>query len=252
MTLVDPQGTMARVMRPADTFETLYQGVSATTPILLVPPNPDGEFKTREHGSDERLDIDLNLVAMKTVGRDSNLRLYLPRLWSWNTLAVPTFSTDYQYLLLWRMRQLQDHLYDDSRGYSLADRFGVPDTTAASNQERLYVPCAPGPLITPVVVGWDDLPLVAVGVNGVLGQGVYDPNNVGDKARQPEYYPPEIVQARGDELGIAVRRVNLLSSTTWDFDGVDAPFSNYFGTGQGNHEIYHHLGVEVYTTTAMT
>lgn len=252
MTFEDPQGTMAQVMRPPKGFESLYQGESADIPILLVPRDDEGEFRAVPRVQN-RPELSPNLVRMLQVGRDSTVKLWLPRLWANFNLAAVA-GQDYEYQLVWRLRQVRDHNVDGSQ-FSLADRQGVPDTTGTSPVMRLYIPCAQGPIITPSSIGDDTLPLISLGTSGHLSNGVYDPDTssgVGARANQATYYPPEILHSRGDEMGILVRRVNR-GLGTWDFTtgGRDEPFSNYFGTGGNTHAVYPFLGVRVYTTTAL-
>lgn len=251
MTFVDPQTTMLSVLRPADSFETLYQGQAATKPILLVPRDEQNQFDLLAKGARQRPDLNSALVRMVQLGINSTAGLVFPRYWSHGTVQTPAVEGFYQYRVLWRFRQNYDHQVDAPVEHSLADRTSVPDTSGATPQPRLYLPCCQGPLIVPSQIGDDEVPLVAVGVDGVLSQGVYDPDSVAN-AGSTTYFRPHRLHVEADELGLLVTRVNPLLSSTWDFNGIDAPFANYFGTGGGNHAMYHHLGVRIYHTTSLT
>lgn len=250
---LDPQGTMAAVLRPPNNFEGLYAGVAASTPILLVPRTTQQQFRALDVGA-RRPELDDHFVNMLSVGRNSTLWLWLPRLWTQDSVQTPAVTTDYEYQLVWRLRQLRDRTEDDKQ-FSLADQRGTVDTSSGTAVKRMFIPCAQGPIIRPTIVGTDELPLVGIGQTGTLSQGVYDPGNfttTPTAARGTTYYPPEAVHVRGDEVGLLVRRVNQ-GLGAWNFATHDAAFSNFFGTNLSEpadlHPERYYAGVLAFLTT---
>jgi len=89
------------------------------------------------------------------------------------------------------------------------------------------------------------LPLLPDGSPGVLQQGILDPVTNSTVAKLP-IYVQFWCDVQGDEFFLLVNRATIAQDqSTWDFtqQDIDLPFSNIYGTGNGEHPEFPHTGI---------
>lgn len=252
--MADAQFTNAFIMLPYKNFEDTYQGIPATTPLYLTEGGDARDSLAGQPGYDPELQKGL------AVPLGSRVLLWLPEL-VYIATASPLVINGYQYSFTWRLRNVFDYR-QDRRHYHFPKQVpGVADATVSPAADRVVIPAAnnsvvyvqpePGAFLERAVqnarsedirVLGSNLPL-AVAPGGVpatndmtVQQGIQDPA-VTTTARTPGFLVHEL-QAVGDELLVAIRRVpsDDGSPANWDFTdagGTDEQVSDFYGKGRG-------------------
>lgn len=261
MTEINPSFSTARVLKPFDGFETIYQGQSATIPIAM-PSALD--FEAGKPGYDPFL------ATAAPVPKGSRIVLWIP-LTLVPDSESPTPPLKYRYQLVWRLRNVRE--YNDTAAqptgqqklFSLPnDAFGVQDNGA----DRVIVPCGmesvvyeqnePGIDFANGTVnvrgiyvvpdgGLSVLPLLPSGQTSSYGQGTFV--NSSQTPSAGAGYMIYETTAQGDELVLWVRRETVAGGDLWDFTSTDQPFSAVYGTNNGSHPSVPDLGVFLFTGT---
>jgi len=261
--LADAQLTNVKVLKPFAGFEAVYQGKLASTPIAF-PGDLDPQAG--------RPGFDRHLMRGIPVPEGARVLLWIPQC----TGAQDGFQ-EYIYRVVWRFSTLRKYRSpgraDIPRGpYHIPVQLpGAPDTTVGS-QPRVIVPAAWRNVAfeqpeAPMTNGRVNLrpeeiaivepslldaarPLLADGSDGIIQQGVLDPATNPASAPQP-LFEPFWFDAEGDELLILANRRTFgdLTHPFWDFKsaGVDFPFSNIYGTGDGAHASFPGVGIYIQT-----
>ena len=246
----DAQFGIPRLLRPFETYSSVYQGQAAATPILFSevldvasgtavgwgsPLDPLAQAGT--------VGYDQSLVRGLSTPIGSRVLLWLPKF-----VAVSGPSSDrYAWLLKWRMRNLNDHNLTSQAYHIPITSFGVRDTTVGTGGERFIIPAAsqtimysqsPAPVTTAGIAtgalrqedfttgaGNQPLPLIPGGGTGAIQQGIINPNSTfGTVGALNDFFQLHEVQALGDELVIGCYRGTTLGAN-WDFAGADVNFS---------------------------
>ena len=100
--LADAQFSVARVFRPFEGFEAVYNGQSVRTPIA-IPGSLDPDAG--------RTGFDTNLISGIPVPMGSKVMLWIPTIFqdSGGALGPPSFQVvPYRYQFVWRLRNLRD------------------------------------------------------------------------------------------------------------------------------------------------
>lgn len=251
MTLVDSQISFPTILKPLPTFESVYQGVVATT-FMAFPGGLDPESAKGTPGYAS------NLQGGIPVPYGSRLTIWLP--------YVPTGGTPpvYEYRFIFRLRNVEDFRLR-RQPYHLPDQqYGVPDTSSGAPVDRFVVVAGsqilayeqgePTGLVNLDTERWSPMggllqgaaPLGAAGQGLILSQGVMDPATQPNYANQPLFNIFRC-DAEGDELVILCRRRDVDTDRFWDFGGPDATFADLYGTGGGKHSPIPNLGIYVFT-----
>jgi hypothetical protein len=267
--MVDAQLTNARVLKPFENFERVYQGQSALTPIAF-PGLRDKRAEDHAQG------IDPNLLAGIPVPEGARVLLWLPMCFASNDESA--VDIPYSYRLIWRFQNLSAYRDPAARSKRAPYHFprqspGAPDTTvipfpgsprvtipaswhviAHEEAEPLTGPTALNIRVENIIPRLDSLglfvqPLLASGQPAVVEQGVADPASI-PGAVMPIFIP-FWTDAEGDELIIVVTRTDATAQDTWDFTdpAKDLAFSNIYGTGNGSHPSFRDLGIYLQTGT---
>jgi hypothetical protein len=241
--LADAQFGIVRLLRPFTDFETDYQGVAATIPIMMTEKSRplDKLAAAGETGYAP------DLVRGLEVPMGARLVIWLPTIRITADAIIP-----YIWSFWWRFRNVGDNRKTQQPFHYPKQGPGVPDTGApageqarvvipASNQTIIYTQTEPATALTRVTQNLRSedlnvgslpipLPLIPGGATGALQQGLLNPAG-GAVADQPLYQVHEI-SAVGDELLLGVTR-NVDEDANWGFaDGEpDAQFSDFLGTG---------------------
>jgi len=258
--MADAQFTLVNPLRPFEGFEEVYQGQSVTRPIAF-PGTLDINAGKNGYAS--------NLLGAIPVPLGARLGIWIPAAVALQIVRV------YTYTLHWRMRSLQDFRNaagnnDLRRPYHLRNQSpGAPDTTVGT-QPRFVVPCAndsiiyeqpePATLFDPGIArtlkqvyeigeaAGSFNPFTPTGTEAIFQQGVLDPAVVGTQVAGDPIFTPLWTDVMGDELLITVTR-DVDDGANWDFAGVDLPFSNIYGDGNGTHGLYPQVGIYIFTGT---
>lgn len=269
------QWSTAKILKPFDNFESVYQGISALRPIAFP-----GTFDP--------------MVVAGVAGFNSTLISGFPvplgaRLLFWFPLCFFGYEVPrlYRFQLLFRLRSIEDHndsiqlLNRDPKSqiqYHLQRReMGIPDAPGgpdlaiipACAQSIAFVQQEPagdkantttnlrGNFIVPdgELIGDgatnSPAPLDPAGDPATMTQGVF-PAATGDTPGGPVYYP-YVCDAVGDEVIILARRqiIDDPDNDTWDFDDVtkDLAFSTTFGTDDGTRSPLQTSGIFLLTGT---
>jgi len=262
MTMVDAQAGIGLILKPPKNFETVYEGEDATIPIPFVARNLAGEFTFLDDvaGADG---VASDLTRFVPVPLGASMLLCIPRALFADGAALRAPS--YVYDLRWRLRTasdaaLREMVGDPTHPFQLVPQFGAPSTPAPT--ARLVLPAYTSETVTPATVGSDSRTLIAPGVYGTVGQGVYDPAafsglgdpDAGNLALGPVFFPPLLRAVLGNELSVVARK----ASGTWAFTDTgatgDAAFSNIYGTNVGGdpHPYYDGVGIVLITMSRST
>jgi hypothetical protein len=275
--LADAQFTLARVLRPFDAFENIYQGQETGIPIAF-PGVLDADAGTPGFSP--------YLLAGLEVPLGAKVQIWFPVVSYGGELTLnPPTIVPYTYQLHWRMRNVADfrsrrkpyHLGKQTGG--AADPTGTP---SGQSVERLLLPSCletvlyqqpepsdapavanlrgttitvPGDGILSAVTGYGR-PLLPVGVPpppgggqafGQYEQGVADPGFM-DQATL-SIFRAYFTIAKGDELSITVNPIAARVGGTWDFAAEDQGFSNLYGTNVAGppHPAFPDMGIYVWT-----
>lgn len=252
----DAQFTNARVLKPFDDFEAIYQGKTGFTPISM-PGVRDPNAGTPGYSP--------NLVAGLSVPLGARILTWIPQ-------PCNVFTT-YRYYFVFRMRSLRD-FRNPAKGkprgaYHIPlQRSGQPDTSSGTAEPRVQIPAAvkviafeqpePTEFCSSGVIrirredlesqmNPGGLPFLADGSVGVFQQGILDPASpvVGGIASQPIFLPFWF-DAEGDDMIVVVEKSD---NAAWDFGGPDQVFSDIYGTGNGTHPPLPGSGILVFTGT---
>lgn len=232
--LADAQFGTARILRPYDGFEAVYQGQPASTPIMLSevvdPPGGDPldpSAATRDAGYSSRL------VRGLDVPMGSRVLVWLPQISA--IVAAPSTIARYQWTFIWRLRNVYDYRNSRTPYHFPKQAAGVPETGGDAGP-RVIIPAAtqtlpysqsPEPagnsgVLTnlrneAVTTGASVIaaPLLPGGTTGIIQQGLGDPN-IFPAIGRPIYQLHE-VQACGDELLIGLTRATDVTPN-WDFN----------------------------------
>lgn len=261
--LADAQFSVARVFRPFEGFETVYQDKSPRTPIA-VPGNLDPDVGATG--------FDANLISGIPVPMGSKVMLWLPTIYqrtSEDPLELQVVP--YRYQFIWRLRNLRDFrarrsayhfprqslgannefvvpaaqkvvLFEGpntTRNQGPAGQFSATSEVFSTHQgvlERLEFPS-----VTPVA------PRTPADAAASYQQGVANFSGVEDN--QTVTFNSIQMDAEGDELLIMIDRLDDEGFTSnWDFtdaSSTDFGLSLFFGSGSGS--IIRDLGIYVFT-----
>jgi len=258
----DSQFTIITTLQPIDAFEAAYQGQPAGVPIAF----PGGQ--------DEGVADDLiapNLQKGTPVPFGAEIVLWIPFCAGFD--ADETLTEQYEYQVIWRMRNVRDFRQTRRPYHMPRQTAGVPDTGAVPSA-RSVIPAADwaaGRQAAPVYVTDTGTTLAEyssnrivpragnitagpIGTDGVtqntLTQGIFDPVAQPGIAGDPLFNPVFLGRAPGDEMIILARRVNQ-GGGNWDFtaagagSGIDFPFSNVYGTRDGQKTRARDVGIYV-------
>lgn len=247
--LADAQFSVARIFKPFDGFEDVYQDVDGRTPIALPGTlDPDAD----------KQGFDSNLISGIPVPYGARLSLWIPTLFRIES-GIGIISSEYEYRFVWRLRNLRDfrenksayHFPRQSRGED--DEFVIPSAKKVTMYESsklidrignnaaaeatqcisdissdVFVPKALQP--TP--------PLSPRGEDAALQQGL------GAAATNTEVTFNSVqIDCEGDELIICIYKPE--ASGDWDFEGDDKAFTDFYGIGSGKN--LPDLGVYVFS-----
>jgi len=261
--LVDAQFGIGQVLKPFPGFENVYQAKAGTIPIAF-PGVVDELARQGVTGYDP------NLIAGIPVGLGSRVVLWIPQ-----TIAGYTTTMNYQYRVLWRMRNVQSYRDRLARGIQEGNNYhlvgnvqGEPQTQTPNqdpSQKRYLIPGAQRVLafepsepvsgtavtnlrpeaVRPFINQSWVRPLTPAGQPGVWQQGTYlfsSEQNPGGPSWSPFWF-----DAEGDELAILCEKVD--PTNPWDFTdaAADKSFSNTFGTNAGTQPINPNVGIYVFT-----
>lgn len=262
----DSQASNQVIFRPQSNFESIYSGEDAGSNPLYLFPSVAGQTNVQN--------VD-NLAQQGVDGYDPNLARgarvpMFSRCLLWLPAPFYTFegnATPYEYILIWRLRNLFDFA-NDRRPYHIPSRGGEVDTFL--NQTRVAVPACieaisfkqtePGagaipsaaqvtsyfgnisPMV-PVIRG----PLISSGSWQPTQQGVFDRNVAGvNRADSPSFATYETT-CKGDELLVAVRRS---TGGNWDFAGIDGDLTEFLNPIYRFNGVYLFFGSGVPFSTA--
>jgi len=252
--LAVPEFGIAHLLRPYEGFEAIYEGVLATTPIMVTEGNQsrDPIAALGTTGYDPELVRGLNTVV------GARVLICLPSL-SMNELN----GEPYTWKFTWRYRNLFDHrITQEARAsYHLAKQgLGIADVGGANPGARVVIPAMAQSLVfnqTEPDAGFvhaqshlraedmqpqaarDQLPLMPNGANGAIQQGLLPSTTQFYTA--PMYVVHE-VQALGDELIIGFNR-NLGQHNNWAFATIDLHIANFLGSETPDLGVYVLMGV---------
>lgn len=247
----DPQGSIFRVLRPPRGFEAYYTGQPTTTPIPFVERDQQREYRSRDMRAGQA-GVDPNLARYVPVPFAASLAILIPR-----ALLAGEEQT-YSYELRWRLRSVVDWTATQQIPYHVVTEPGASDATVTppASPERITIPAYTSQVITPSVIGGGVAVLVGAGVEGVAGQGIYDPDTLtpNELAYAPNlFFPPIWVRCEGDDLSIvAFRPGGGEDPPEWDFEdeNEDGPFSNVFGEAQ--HAAIPSVGIYLFSGVRST
>jgi len=265
----DAQFGLARILRPFANFETAYQGVTSSRPIMFTEGGKALDSQAGHPGYDPLL---LNGLSVPFGAR---VLIWFTRVTGLTGISPFDSSFPYIWQLSWRLRNVFDYQQNRTPYQLGQSQPGVPD----AGSPRVVLPVATETIIysqTPeptyptqpvsnlrsdtlrTEIGSAAVPFVdPAAVNtGVYQQGVFDPVVDAGIADQPLFGPYD-THAKGNELLLSVRRNPDPASgggaaqPNWDFAGglaVDHVFSQLFGNGQG--QVFPNIGIYVMTGTA--
>lgn len=255
--LADAQFSAAKIIKPFRDFEQVYQGQRVDTPIA-IPGNLDPLAG--------KPGFDSNLLAGVPVPLGSKLILWMPTIYI-QLGASQLEDIQYQYRIVWRLRNLQDfaltraayHFPRQSPGVS--SQYVVPSAGHSILWEQTPVV---GPSGTPRFQTKTEFhsqsvmesisfpstvvkpPLVPSGAQGSFQQGIGTGGLLG--SNQTVSYNAVQFDVVGDEFMVLVtRKPRINSDETWDFGDTDSGFSAFFGTANGMRQPIKDLGIYVMT-----
>lgn len=248
----DAQMGMIRIIRPFDGFEAVYQGQPGTVPIAFPGTlDPDAG----------KAGLATNLLAGIPVPLGSRVLLQIP-MTAWEDEGVVTLVSEYEYQLVWRMRNQQTFNMAAQAGRQVAayhlpsqalgrDQLAfVPgsidveifeEDAPSSGAARLnVVPQRYRPKVVPEA--WQQ-PLLPNGAEAAWQQGTYSAQ--GSTQSSGPTWVPLWLDAGGDELLILAYKIN--TDVPWDFTTYpgDLAFTNTYGTNDGTLKNNPNLGILV-------
>jgi len=252
---VDPQFSLAQVLRPPPNFREIYQGQPVTHPIAM-PGTLDVLAGTPGYAP--------ALLAGVPCPMGTTALFMFPVVYDRNTdNPVP-----YYYVIVWRVRNLADYNATRAAAFHLARQSaGAVDSRTPQSAQRVVIPAAietvafqsPASPGSPVAVNLQlavqnvagdgafspstALPLSPIaGVLGEMQQGVADPVAI-PQAVGPLFRTYQTM-TKGDDFMVIVAR-DAQPGSNWDFDGPDLAFANYFSamSGDAPHPPFEFCGV---------
>jgi len=248
--LNDAQMGMFQVIHPHPDFEAMYQGAAGSVPIAFPGTlDPDAG----------RTGYDPNLLEGISTPLGGRVHLQIPM-----TVDLYTPQDNYQYQLVWRVRNLDASNQDLSSGRRNSAAYHLPNDGDGRaefliNDPRVFIPGAsdieifeqgePGSgaallnitqqrYVPKITAPWTQ-PILPGNKRGIWQQGVYQFSS-NENCSGPTYSPLWL-DACGDELLILVYKVE--TEVNWDFAGVDKAFSNTYGTNNGTLPINEAVGI---------
>jgi len=264
--LADAQFSLARILKPFDNFEAVYQGQELTRPIAF-PGTLDEDAGKPGFAP--------NLIAGISMPLGCRVMIWIPQ-----TIFGYTSPTRYTYQVCWRLRSPADYTNDVTRGrsfgaqstYSLPQQeVGVPGDLAlpeatkrfvlpAAMQSIAYEQAEPATALTNGLVNlrgqllttngalWQ-APITPSGAQGQLTQGIFpDVPSVDDAGGGPVFFPFWF-DSEGNEMFILAQR-ETVTAAEWDFTADDRAFSNTYGTNNGTRAPLATVGIYVFTGSA--
>jgi len=258
--LADAQFSAARVYRPFEGFEDVYEGQAVEDRPIAIPGDLD-----KDAG---KTGISANLLAGIPVPYGAKVTLWIPTILGETGPASGLVAKPYRYSIIWRMRNIRDfrenrtayHFPRQSVGEN--SQFVIP----AAMQSSIYdatpqdLPTSAGSdfaaerlatqeVATESLVFKSNLAGVAFTPAG--GMADYQQGLAGSVSGTNRTASFNIVQldALGDEMIILITR-DPGSSPTWSFSSVfaeDRGLSNFYGTAGGTREVVRDMGVYVLT-----
>lgn len=266
--LADAQFSVARIFRPFEGFETVYDNQPSRRPIMVPGTlDPDaGQPGFRD-----------NLVAGIPVPMGSKVMLWIPTIFL-NAGGDPPdlLIVPYRYQFIWRLRNLKDfqnrraayHFPRQSPGAGgntivpAAQRvltfegaetvFNSNTTPSASMFSQETFTTSRAVLERLELVSQTPLPpfLPSGATDAAYQQGIA--TFTGVDLEETVTFNAIQMDAEGDELLIAIDRLgpegNFTSDPNWDFsnpNGIDFGLSLFFGSGSGS--VLRDLGIYVFT-----
>lgn len=275
----DAQYTLAKILKPLPNFEDIFQGANAEVGVAFFEGDNGRDDDAGEPG------FDPDLLRYVDVPLGSRILVWIPQVYS---PGDPPAQPVYRYRFKWRLRNVTD--YRNRRiPFHVGRQFpGEDDTTDAANPQRLIIPAGTNTVIVNQAEETDALnptqkenvrrealnviasvidddygaggrtllPTAAGGTTiGVDQQGIVDPAAFAPLTDIPTVpgFVPFFFDCMGDQLLIeAARNTAETAGATWDFSGVDAPFSNIYGTNVAGpvHDRFEGVGIYLLTGTA--
>ena len=260
--MVNPAGSIVFILKPPQNFESLYEGVSRTTPIPFVAKNENGDFLGLDALAG-KAEVAGNLARFVPVPIASSLLIAIPvpRYQDGSSTRSPAYLYDFR----WRLRTVSDYNAREKDGnpdmpFSMIPTLGAPSTP--NPPTRRVMPVYTSEQVTPALVGNPNRQLVAPGTIGSLSQGVYNPADFagataptdGDLSLGITFFPPYLRPSVGNELSICVSAAD----GTWSFSDTsatgDAALSNLYGTNVAGpaHPVYPGVGIVLVSLTRNT
>lgn len=252
----DPQFGTATLLRPFAGFDLVYQGQAVA--VRPIPWTANGEYYDSRAS---QAGYNRNLVRGLPVPVGARVVLWLPLVHP--AVPAPNGPVAYRWRVCWRLNDMRSYRLDRSKPYHIPQQApGVPDTTPApiGGPRSLLLAAQQGVIYTqpePASTGttWQNAiqhlrgeeievpgftaedvgqpswaPLSPRGEDGVIGQGLYDPNVFGLFAHNPRFLGYE-VRAAGDELVLLFSRgVGTAPATNWDFTTWDSNLMTLLNT----------------------
>jgi len=234
--MADAQFGNAKILRPASTYKTIPVAQQGCTNFVMLAE--DGQIFDESIGQEG---YDTRLLRGLPVPMGARVQVWLPALTASGIMVLE----NYYWLFAWRMRNLYDYRMNRIPFHFPRQAEGVTDTTPVTGGPRVVLPCAMQATIynqaetaatapeiqhlkselyqVPSIGG---LGVAGTTVNGVFGQGYYDPNVFGTQSKSPAFVWHEM-QAIGDELLVGVARAGV-AGASWAFASVDQELASFF------------------------
>ena len=229
-TPLEPQTSIAHILRPPSNFEAVYEGQLIATPLPFVAPDAAGRYVPLDARAGNP-GVQPALARYVPVPLGASLYILIPR--AFYPVDEEVEEGIYTYELRWRLRTLQDWQKAAAQNnptvpYHLITQEGAPDPSLAT-PELITLPSFTSEATVPTSPGAGQQVLVSPAAFGVATQGLFDPSVVGaTTAFAPNnYFPPLIRRALGDELSIVAYRTG--GDPTWEFEGDDAGIKLVYG-----------------------
>lgn len=254
---LNPSFGTARILRPFEGFEAIYQGQSSFVPIMFSLLGKATDPLAGDEGYSSKL------LRGMPVPIGTRLDIWLPNI-NATDLFGPVLE-GYNFEFTWRFRNAHDYRKDVAPYHLAKQTGGAPDTTGGGNLPRVIIPAAYHSVVyneaEPSAVrgnavnnlriedisprgGGTLLPFLPDGTSGIFQQGLLDPGIFSTVASIPTFNVYDIM-AFGDEILVGVYR-DFATLGPWDFTfatGVDFLFSALFGNGSGT--AYPNLGIYI-------
>ncbi len=223
----------AVILKPPTGFESIYQGALATTPLPFVAADPTRSDYLPLDPQAGKTGFSAELTRYIPMPLSGTMMLYIPRPAAIDPDDDSIIEGTYTYELRWRLRGTSTIEVTEDPAH-LIGLDGAPDGT----DRRELVPTFTSLVFQGSVAGTGSRVLIAPAVEGVAGQGTFDPSVFaaagagGDElALGPnQWFVPCWQRIYGDQLSVVAYRLD--GGATWDFSGEDAGISNVYGVNQ--------------------